>query len=243
MLVEMANNPSINFKNSADRWRRTAGPWADEIIEEINFNFINDFKECEERLVDALIDPKKITGASHTNYHGISWREFLTTGIRISPNIEGLDTNPNYYDNPRSVHFHDGWTIYDVDGDLFIAEGHHRSIIAKFRAHEDGVKQQQVYDLVRIKLNREAICKIDLLDRLMRRNQKYEIKAKETDRNSTGQVIHYTTLVTLYNVKGYHRMVLDPTAAISIVRHVNRRRYAIESGLRFLKSIFRTRNP
>ena len=77
----------------------------------------------------------------------------------------------------------------------------------------------------------------------MRRNQKYEIKAKETDRNSTGQVIHYTTLVTLYNVKGYHRMVLDPTAAISIVRHVNRRRYAIESGLRFLKSIFRTRNP
>lgn len=233
----------MEFKNSADRWKQTAGLWADEIIKKIDFDFINKFKEKEERLVDSIIEPSKIVGASHANYHSISWREFLTVGQRVLSNIEGLDTNPSYYDDPRSVQFHDGWRIYDVDGQLFIVEGHHRSIIAKFRAHEDRIKHQKVYDLVKINLNRKAIEEEDIIKSLIRGNQKYEINAEEDTQKSSGNIKYYSTSVTLLNVKGYSNKSLKMHEAINIISTTNKNKYRIERTLGPLKKAIRILKP
>ncbi|MCL2872294.1 MAG: hypothetical protein FWF41_04855 [Betaproteobacteria bacterium] len=87
----------------------------------------------------------RIVGTDHPDYIGKTWLEFLQTGKRMSPNLDLLEKNPDYYQSlclrqPRML-------FTSLDGlDFYVSsDGNHRSCIARFFLHGKG--QSQLHNL------------------------------------------------------------------------------------------------
>lgn len=140
------------------KWLQEAGPWADEkILPSPRHNETN-FTTQETRIEDCEIDPRKIVGTSHASYNqGMTWRKFLAYGKRIKTKLDILETKPEYYDDPKG-HATDSepWHLVEINGELFTSIGNHRSVIAKFRAHEEGRIKQRVWSVDRLVVSEDA---------------------------------------------------------------------------------------
>lgn len=154
------------------RWLETAGVWADEKIERFSLGDTCSFVVREERKDDCTIDPRKIVGTSHGRYNqGMTWRQFLGAGKKISVKLDVLELRPEYYDDPLGFDHDpqnnygspDGWHLTEVDGRFFVMEGNHRSVVAKFRAHEDGVISQRVYSVNKMTVSQDAMLAYEKL--------------------------------------------------------------------------------
>ncbi|KAB6717010.1 hypothetical protein C8029_06435 [Roseobacter sp. TSBP12] len=94
----------------------------------------------------------------------MTWRVFLSDAKKIAAKLDVLELRPEYYEDPLSYDHDpeikfghpDGWHLYDDGEKLFISEGNHRSVVAKFRAHEDGITSQRVYSVIKLKASPEA---------------------------------------------------------------------------------------
>lgn len=148
------------------RWLENAGDWADKKIQPFSLGEARDFVVREERKDDCAIDPRKIVGTSHAKYNqGMTWRQLLGAGKKIATKLDVLELRPEYYDDPLAFDNDpnnkygnpDGWHLAEIGNDLFITEGNHRSVIAKFRAHEDGVTSQRVYSVLSLTISEDAM--------------------------------------------------------------------------------------
>ncbi|MXW85990.1 MAG: hypothetical protein F4Z55_08775 [Boseongicola sp. SB0667_bin_21] len=139
-------------------WLGNAGPWADERIRPSPHHVEPDFTIQETRIDDCDIDPRRIVGTSRDRYsQGMTWREFLVRGKRIKAKLEALETRPEYYEDPKG-HATDTepWHLVEIDGELYTCTGNHRSVVAKFRAHEEGRTRQRVWSVDRLVVSRDA---------------------------------------------------------------------------------------
>jgi hypothetical protein len=139
-------------------WYRNAGAWADQTILESPLSQLDGLIIKEEYIEDGCIDPRDIVGTSHARYNsGMTWREFLHGGKRIGGNLAELEKSSAYYDDPKAVSGnHDTWHVVEIDGKLYSSSSNHRSVIAKFRAHEQLVTKQKIHSLKRYTTNRNA---------------------------------------------------------------------------------------
>lgn len=140
------------------KWLQEAGPWADEKIQPSPRHEDTNFTIQETRIEDCEIDPRRIIGTSHASYNqGMTWRKFLAYGKRIQTKLDVLETKPEYYDDPKA-HATDTepWHLVEINGELFTSVGNHRSVVAKFRAHEEGRITQRVWSVDRLVVSDEA---------------------------------------------------------------------------------------
>ncbi len=87
----------------------------------------------------------------------MTWREFLAYGKRIEMMLDALETNPEYYDDPKGhVADKDQWHLEEINGELYTFDGNHRGVIAKFRAHEEGRIRQRVRSVERLVISGDA---------------------------------------------------------------------------------------
>ncbi|WP_170327985.1 hypothetical protein [Ruegeria arenilitoris] len=140
------------------RWLEEAGRWADEEIRACPRYDERDFVVWEIKMKNCVIDPRKIVGTSHGAYNqGMTWREFLAYGKRMKKKLDMLETKPEYYDDPKA-HATDTepWSLVEINGELFTDTGNHRSVVAKFRAHEEGRIEQRVWSVDRLIISETA---------------------------------------------------------------------------------------
>ncbi|MCY3874595.1 MAG: hypothetical protein OXF88_09910 [Rhodobacteraceae bacterium] len=139
-------------------WLKEAGPWADEKIRPSPRHDMTNFTIRETRIEDCDIDPRKIVGTSHARYNrGMTWREFLAYGQRIKTTLDVLETNPEYYEDPKGYATDtEPWHLLEINGELYIFTGNHRSVVAKFRAHEEGRIKQRVWSVDRLVVSKVA---------------------------------------------------------------------------------------
>lgn len=141
------------------RWFRSSGPWADQPIRTNPRRDLIGFVIREVHDVDCVIDPRDIVGMAHGLYNqGMTWREFLRGGKRIAKKLEQIETAPEYYDDPRGYQTlaKEPWVLTEIDGNLYVDGGNHRSVIAKFRAHVEGRTSQLVWRVDRLTISKEA---------------------------------------------------------------------------------------
>ena len=142
------------------RWLKEAGPWADETIRpsRVPAEEAEKFAIQETWIEDCDIDPRNIVGTSHASYRkGMTWREFLASGKRIKTKLEVLETRPEYYEDPiRHKTDEEPWHLLEVNGELYTCTGNHRSVVAKFRAHEEGRTRQRVWSVDRMVVSEDA---------------------------------------------------------------------------------------
>lgn len=213
---------SSHMPETGHRWYNTAGSWANETVVWLDHAHLEQFRLSVERRTDEVIDPRKIVGAWHPNYHNITWRDFLKVGQRIELRITELEETPTYYDAPHTFKHHlDPWHLLEVGGHYFIDQGHHRSFIAKFRAHEDGRTSQQVPNLDRVVLNDHAIALAKRLESLLRNHQRFEV-ISVPHLDQSGPIIHYQTRFILFGFGGLSGQCFTPEEAIEITTNANR---------------------
>ena len=129
-------------RHIVDQWMETAGPWADQPIGSFSGA---DWLPFAKKIIwhrDVSVDFRKVRGTMHPDYRdGMTWREFLSKGKRMLGKRHGLDQSPEYFADPVGWHEKKktsaGWSLYQVNGDLFVDEGSHRSVIARMRAEEE----------------------------------------------------------------------------------------------------------
>lgn len=134
------------------RWVKYAGAWADTPIKPCPRHDLMNFTVKEIRVDDCVIDPRKIVGTTHASYNqGMTWREVLACGKRVKRKLEKLETEPEYYDDPK-VYATDSepWHLIEIGDELYTSIGNHRSVVAKFRAHEDKRTDQLVSSVDRL---------------------------------------------------------------------------------------------
>ncbi|UWQ77427.1 hypothetical protein [Leisingera sp. M658] len=147
------------------KWLQEAGPWADEKIRPSPRHDETNFTIQETRIEDCDVDPRKIVGTSHASYNqGMTWRKFLAYGNRIKTKLDVLETKPEYYDDPKE-HATDSepWHLVEINGELYTSIGNHRSVVAKFRAHEEGRVKQRVWSVDRLVVSDTAKRQYDEL--------------------------------------------------------------------------------
>ncbi|KAF0674883.1 hypothetical protein [Profundibacterium mesophilum] len=151
-LKEEVNTPT------GRKWVENAGDWANEKIEAFNLNevlpFVVEWSEEE----GAIIDPRNIVGTDHARYNqGMTWLQFLGGGKRIKTKLDVLESKPEYYDDPE-LHATDleRWILFEIDGKLYVTVGNHRSVVAKFRAHEENITAQWVHKVIHLKVSGAA---------------------------------------------------------------------------------------
>jgi len=134
-----------------DNWAIIAGNWADGEVKMFPYNSVGEYSDKSIVLQNVAIDPRKIIGSDHPRYYGTSWRDFLLTGKRVSDNILRYEENPNYYGDVCQQKSHYGhWSLAQIGEEYYICEGNHRSLIAKFLAHEKALKLQIIPKIIRI---------------------------------------------------------------------------------------------
>lgn len=140
------------------KWLETAGPWADEPIEPFSLAKAREFVVQEVWVHDCNIDPCNIAGTDHAAYNrGMTWREFLGAGKRMSVKLDVLETKSEYYSDPKKYATDsEPWGFYDFNGKLYVSIGNHRSVVAKFRAHEEGNNVQRVWWVVHLTVSEDA---------------------------------------------------------------------------------------
>ncbi len=134
------------------RWLEEAGSWADEEIRTCPGHDERDFTVWEIKFKDCVIDPRKIVGTSHASYNqGMTWRELLAYGKQLKTKLAVLETKPEYYDDPET-HATDAkpWNLLEINGEFYTDAGDQQSVVAKFRAHEEGHTLQRVWSIDRV---------------------------------------------------------------------------------------------
>ena len=124
-----------NAARLLDAIERDPPRWANEAIrswDEDRFERIRRFTICKRTVPDASVGIGRIVGTCHPDYRGVTWREMLRIGKRMSLNLAEYDRNPEYYENPSPKSI----TLLSVNGvDWWIQEGNHRVCIARFHLH------------------------------------------------------------------------------------------------------------
>lgn len=140
------------------KWLEGSDDWACKKIEAFNLSevlpFVVEWAEEE----GAVIDPRNIVGTDHARYNqGMTWLQFLGGGKRIKTKLDVLETKPEYYDDPE-LHATDleKWILFEIDGKLYVTVGNHRSVVAKFRAHEENVTGQWVHKVIHLTVSDAA---------------------------------------------------------------------------------------
>ena len=213
------------------RWWDTAGAWADEPIPSFALRDVSDFVMVEDRREDVEVDPRRIVGTDHGRYNqGMTWREFLRDGQSIAPKLEALRDHPQYYDDPIRLHYGripDGWTLYEIDGDYFIHEGNHRSVIVKFRAMEDGIHRQRIPLVISLNLDHVTRSAMPGLEAMLRGAQ--EVIPHRVQITEDGVYPRrFRTGVRLLGLGEDPREIFRPAKAREIIERKNRWRYALE---------------
>ena len=217
--------------DSGTRWRDTAGAWADEPIPRFALRDVSDFVMVEDRREDVEVDPRRIVGTDHGRYsQGMTWRAFLRDGQSIAPKLEALRDHPQYYDDPIRLHYGripDGWTLYEIDGDYFVTEGNHRSVIVKFRAMEDGIHRQRIPLVISLTLDHMTRSAMPKLEAMLRSAQ--EVIPHRVQITEDGVYPRrFRTGVRLLGFGEDPWEVFRPAKARHIIERANRRRYALE---------------
>lgn len=103
------------------------------------------------------VDLSRVRGTSHPNYHGLSWLELLPTNpddyvhldywqrFRHEGNMKrgwsclhAMRRNPDYYlDSTKKDH----WSFYKVLDSYYIAQGNHRTVMARFLLSLNGLPE------------------------------------------------------------------------------------------------------
>lgn len=213
------------------RWRETAGAWADEPISRFALRDVSDFVIKEDRREDVEVDPRRIVGTDHGRYNqGMTWRAFLRDGKKMTGKLEALRNHPEFYDDPTRLHYGripDGWTLYEIDGDYFIAEGNHRSVIVKFRAMEDGVLRQRIPLVIALTLDHMTRSAMPGLEAMLRDGQE-AIPARMQTTEDGVYPRRFDTGVRLLGLGEDPREIFRPARARDIIEQKNRWRYRIE---------------
>lgn len=220
------------------RWLSTADEWADEPIRACPIRELRQFviNEIEDEDVD--IDPRKIVGTSHASYNqGMTWRGFLSGGKRIGTKLEVLETKPEYYDDPkRHATDSEPWILDEIEDELFADIGTHRSVVAKFRAHEDGYTRQRVWAVHRHIVCRVAEARYNQLQKEYLPGERDSGPERELI-EQIGNQKHYRIFVRCY-LHGFdwssHRLPVED--AVEFVRKRNRVSKAV---LSFAPSLWR----
>lgn len=143
----------MNSNLLTNEWSVVAGNWADEQIIAFPYKSLIEYSDKSKILQNVVIDPKKIVGSDHPRYSGVSWRKFLSTGKRLSDNLRRFRQNPNYFGETLQPNSHYGhWSLAQIGENYYICEGNHRSIIAKYLAHETTMRTQIIPKVIQIVL-------------------------------------------------------------------------------------------
>lgn len=212
-----------------EKWIKTAGDWADEPIRRFSRRDVEQFQTAKEVCFDVTIDPRRILYMFNPRYtQGMTWREFLTGGGNIDNALYVLTKTPEYYDDPlaehpgrTSVYGSPQWTLIEIDGCYSADEGHHRSAIAKFRAHEEGVKTQRIPRLERFEVDHEAEAAADQLSRILRRGQCFEV-LREPVETDVAEREEWRILFLLRRVRGHDGYAYPPGEALAHAEVANR---------------------
>jgi hypothetical protein len=114
--------------------------WARNIMEEFSVEhraLIDRYAVSKYWCASESINVMDIAGTAHPDYAGKSWLNLLDNGKRMDSNLSLLVKNPGYYyekelKNPTM-------TYVRIDDKTFIGEGNHRTCIARFLFHYQGL--------------------------------------------------------------------------------------------------------
>ncbi|ARC89768.1 hypothetical protein [Rhodovulum sp. MB263] len=211
-----------------ERWIRTAGPWADEPIRRFTRADAEQFLITREILENVPIDPRRISYMSNVRYtQGMTWRAFLTEGGNIDNALYVLTYEAQYYDDPladqlagTSIYSTPGWTLIEIDGHYSVDEGHHRSAIAKFRAHEDGMTGQRIPRLERFKVDHAARHTADRLSQILLPGQDFKV-LREPIGPQMPEKQEWRILFQLHRVRGHDGNTYLPDEALAYAEAAN----------------------
>ena len=88
------------------------------------------------------VNLEKVVGTSHPDYYNKTWGELLNLLYNNSPrsksNREMLSNNYKYYLDKEEK---DTWTFVEKNGEYYIIEGNHRTIIGRFFLNLNNLSQ------------------------------------------------------------------------------------------------------
>lgn len=223
-----------------ERWVKSAGLWADQPIRRFARGDAEQFLIAREIFEDVPIDPRCISCMSKAQYtQGMTWREFLTAGRNIDNALHVFTYNPQYYDDPladqvagTSIYATPQWTLLEIDGQYSVHEGHHRSAIAKFRAHEDGFTEQKIPRIERLKVDHAARHTADRLSQVLRPGQGFKV-LREPAGTQLPKKQKWKIVFQLYRVRGHDGNTYLPEDALAYAEEANQawRPYDIATSL------------
>jgi hypothetical protein len=93
---------------------------------------------------NATVDLSRVKGVEHPDYQGRSWIELLGAPPNVGSGalkrarsvLAEAQRNPDYYQSAIKKH---GWSFYQRGQDIFISEGVHRTVIARFLLAANGL--------------------------------------------------------------------------------------------------------
>ncbi|EAP0853328.1 hypothetical protein S722_003826 [Salmonella enterica subsp. enterica serovar Oranienburg] len=116
--------------------------WSDNIIAERNINKYQKYSQFVRRAYwtdSGSINVFCIRGTDHTDYQGLTWREFLHRGRRMDINIRLLEKNPSYYLGTEVKKPAMHYVSYNGLDWYVGSDGNHRSCLARFLFYEKGL--------------------------------------------------------------------------------------------------------
>jgi hypothetical protein len=130
---------------------RSAPPsWAnDEILrwDDSCFRRERDFITRHYWTTQGSINVFRIIGTDHPQYAGMSWLELLDRGKRMDINIPLLEKNPGYYTEPGHKRSSMNFNSFDGINWFIGSDGNHRSCLARFYFHVNGLGMTQLHDV------------------------------------------------------------------------------------------------
>ena len=119
-----------NLKHPPDWAKDTLLDWNDCFPEDKRA-FVTLEHWSDLRMSGTGIDVFRVVGTTHPDYVGKTWLDLLTSGKRMTSNLELLSENPGYY---RDEFFGKPMDYLTLDGERFYvgADGNHRTCIARF---------------------------------------------------------------------------------------------------------------
>ncbi|RXJ75333.1 hypothetical protein CRU86_08575 [Aliarcobacter skirrowii] len=94
----------------------------------------HDFIISEKTEINTSFDISKVIGVSHPDYNNRTWAEIvkhLKREINLDLSFDGTKTfySADYYKN-KDIKIH--WKIDVINGEAYVNEGHHRTVISKY---------------------------------------------------------------------------------------------------------------
>lgn len=190
-------------------------PFADEKVKKYHDYKINSFLNKETIMFDASINIKDIIGTSHKRYYKKTWIHALNN-LRTIAYVENLKL---FSDQFCSIDFYttkehyqagdDSWRIKVFKNKHYIAEGNHRTIIAKFLNALDligdnikGIKYVIIQDVD----YKERIKYMSLIRWLMMYYPDYQINFDVRSNESPENIINVNTK-EIYHKRTYRKLI------------------------------------